>query len=550
GHRLTGSDNYVDATLWAKKEFEKMGLSNVHLEKWDTWPVVWNRGQWQGRVLTPAPMELHIATPAWTAGTKGIVQGRLVLAPKNQAELDLIKDKIEGAFLYKEPIPRAGRGGRGRRGRGGRGQQRPEPTEEERKAAERAAEMAAAIRDFQRGPLAEFVEAHPIAGWVESSSGDQNNPNRIRVFGSRTMNAEKLPTIPEIVVRRDQAQEIVKMLKAGEEVTMEFDIRNRFRAEPVELNNVIAEIPGTEKPGEVVIVCGHLDSWHQATGTTDNGTGVTSAMETARILAAVGARPKRTIRFMLWGGEEQGLLGSRGYVQRHRTDMPNVSAVLNHDSGTNWAHRLRVNTPNYEALKLVMEPVMSMTPPDPDHEGDVFVLSHAETISGGGGSDHASFIAARVPAFSWGLTGRSDYFGYTWHSQWDTYDAAIPEYQRHNATVFALASLGIANLPEKLSSEGIEPSRGRRGGNVKPMIEGFLGIDLGGQNDLEVTKVNAGGTAAKAGLKKGDVITAVNDEKVASLLEVVQKMRDSGMTSAAFTVKRGEESVQVQLGGS
>lgn len=535
GHRLTGSDNFVRATLWAKKEFEKMGLSNVHLEKWDTWPVVWNRGQWQGRITSPVTMELHVATRAWTAGTKGIAKGLLLFAPKNPAELELIKDQIEGAFLFKESQPR--------RRRGRRGQQAQEQTEEQKQAAA----LAASVREFQNGPLAEFLEAHPNAGWVQSSQGDAKHPNRIRVFGSRSMNADKLPTIPEIVVRKDQATEIKKLLSSGEEVMVEFDIRNRFRAEPVVVNNVVAEIPGTEKPGEVIIVCGHLDSWHQATGATDNGTGTTSTMETARILMAVGARPKRTIRFCLWGGEEQGLLGSRGYVTRHRTDMADVSAVLNHDSGTNWAHTLRVNTANLEAMTLVMQPVMSMTSPDADHQGPVFVLNHAEKISGGGGSDHASFISARVPAFAWGLRGRADYFGYTWHSQWDTYDAAIPEYQRHNATVFALTALGIANLPEKLSNEGIEPRR--RGGNMKPIIEGFLGIDLGGKGDLEVTGVTADSTAAKAGLKQGDVILAVNGAKVTTLLAVMQQMRDSGFSSASFTVKRGEKEVTVELGG-
>ena len=152
------------------------------------------------------------------------------------------------------------------------------------------------------------------------------------------------------------------------EVVAEFDIRNRWRAESIDLHNVIAEIPGTEKPDEVVVVCGHLDSWHQATGTTDNGTGTASTLEAARILMAIGARPKRTIRFCLWGGEEQGLLGSNRHVTMRRTEMDKVSAVLNHDTGTNWAQSLTVTESQFELMQKVMQPVMGLAAPDADHE--------------------------------------------------------------------------------------------------------------------------------------------------------------------------------------
>ncbi|GAB4139097.1 MAG: hypothetical protein Fur0037_05180 [Planctomycetota bacterium] len=206
-----------------------------------------------------------------------------------------------------------------------------------------------------------------------------------------------------------------------------------------------------------MIVCGHLDSWHQAQGCTDNGTGVATTIECARILKAVGAKPKRTIRFILWGGEEQGLLGSIAYVRQHRQEMSRIACVFNHDAGTNWAHSLTVSDSMYGPMQRVFAPVMDLEPPDPDFAGEVFRLNHRPKIgAGAGGSDHASFVPAGVPGLDWGLVGRSDYFGVTWHSQWDNLDVAIPEYQRHTSTVIALAALGVANLPDLLDHSGVE----------------------------------------------------------------------------------------------
>ena len=333
------------------------------------------------------------------------------------------------------------------------------------------------------------------------------------------------------------------MLTLEGDVEVEFDIRNRFQGE-VDLHNVIAELRGTEKPDEVVVVCGHLDSWHQAAGATDNGTGTTSTLEAARILTAVGAKPKRTIRFCLWGGEEQGLMGSREHVDRRRKDMEKVSCVLNHDTGTNWAHSLTVTEQMLPQMEIAMAEVMTMTPPEDDHDGPVFELRGRPTISAGGGSDHASFGRAGVPPFGWGLTGRSDYFGYTWHSQWDRYDVVIPEYQAHTSTVIALTALGIANLPELLPREGISRG-GRRGGDATTMFAGGLGVEMDG---LKFKSVQETGLAGKAGLKAGDAITKVNGEAVKQMSDIFGFMRDAGFTSEIeLTVKRGDEEVKAKV---
>ncbi|MEC7584015.1 MAG: M20/M25/M40 family metallo-hydrolase [Planctomycetota bacterium] len=509
GHRLTGSDNYTKACDWAVAEFEKMGLSNVHKEQWGEWNLTWNRGVWKGRIVEPVELDMYVATPAWTASTNGVRRGEILWAPADVEELEELGD-VKGKFLYYTRRP--------------------------------------------RGAVRSACEDAGIAGWVYEARGDRNYPTRVRVFGShRTAmgDIEDVPTIPVIAVQSDHAEQLEDLLDAaadgGKPVVCEFQVDSEFRDEPIALYNVIAEIPGTSKPDEVVIVCGHLDSWHQAQGCTDNGTGTASTMEAARILMAVGAKPERTIRFCLWGGEEQGLLGSAAYVRQHRNEMDKVSAVFNHDTGTNWAAALTVAETMYEPMQRVFLPVMKMVAPDEDHEDPVFVLKAQPTISGGGGSDHASFIAAGVPGLNWTLRGRSDYFGYTWHSQWDTIDVAIDEYQRHTSTVIALAALGTANLPDILDRSGVSRRGGRGRRSQGSVIAGALfGAELDG---MKFTKIQEDGNAAKMGVKTGDVLWKVNGTEIERIHEIFQVSRglDPEVQSVTLLFKRGDSTFEAKL---
>jgi hypothetical protein len=505
GHRLTGSENLIKAAYWAAAEFEKMGLTAT-VEQWGEYKVGWNRGQWHGRVLSPEPMDLEVATEAWTAGTKGAVRGPLVALPKTVEDVTADAARWRGAWVFDvdsvpnyEPQEGQPRGQRGNR----------------------------AARNAVRDKLKELG----VAGFVTSSVGTRQHPNRIRVFGSANtarLDWDRLPKIPEVVVRYDQAKKLAAMVNEGVGVQVEFEIRNRFTPGPMPLYNVVAEIKGTELPHEYVYVSSHLDSWHQATGTTDNGTGTTTTMEAARILAAVGAKPKRTIRFGLWGGEEQGLLGSREHVTKlHRQEMENVSAVFNHDTGTNWAVGLAVTPAMKADMERVCAPMLTLTPPDSDHKGPVFTLREVQGLSGGG-SDHASFLAAGVPAMDWSLKGRSDYFNYTWHSQYDTYDAAIPEYQAHTSTVIALAALGTANLEQKLSRKNLRAAGGGRG-DATTILQGFLGVEFDG---LKVKTVEKDGLLGKAGVQPGDTLLSANDTKLERLFElfgIARQAEDKGV---------------------
>ena len=509
GHRLTGSDNFDRAADWAVAEFTKMGLQHVHKEKWGEWNLGWNRGTWKGRITSPIQLDMYVATEAWTASTNGPRQGRVLRVPKTDEEFTASEASLKGAWLY-------------------------------------APQQLISSRSPARMAFRKKCEDAGILGWLSKSSGDAKYPTRVRVFGDHHVamgKLENVPTVPQVVVQSDHAAAIDKLLEEGKDVTVEIQVDSTWKQGPIELDNIVAELPGTGKPDEVVIVCGHFDCWHQAQGCTDNGTGTTSTMEAARILARVGARPERTIRFILWGGEEEGLLGSVAYVRQHRAEMDKVSCVFNHDTGTNWAQRLSVTAGMYEPMRRVFLPIMKLTPPDADFDGKVFDLRQTATISGGGGSDHASFIAARVPGLDWGLTGRSDYFGYTWHSQWDKIDVAIPEYQRHTSTVVALAALGVADLPELLDHGGVVATgRGRQSANI-------AGAMFGAEFDnLKFTKVEPGGTAAAAGIAAGDVIVKVNGGAIAELSELVAAMRDlADEDMLALELKRGDGAINVKL---
>jgi carboxypeptidase Q len=494
GHRLTGSDNFTKACEWAKGEFEQMGLP-VELEEWGEWQTVWNRGQWVGRVVEPIEFDMYVATDAWTAATDGLQTAGFAEVPRSVDDDSM--DGVKGNWAISRRRPRSN--------------------------------------------VLKAIEAAGALG-VVYRAGDPNKkyPTRVRVFGdSRVarMDIDQAPTLPAIAVRSDDFDRLQELVKEGKQPIAQFDIQNKFRAGPIKLHNVIATLVGTEKPDEVVIVSSHLDSWHQAEGCTDNGTGSATTMEAARILMAIGAKPKRTIKFCLWGGEEQGLLGSRGFVQRHRADMSKVSAAFNHDTGTNWAQSLTVTEKMHGQLEPVFAQVTRlMSPPDVDFDGKVFNLRSVASIGGGrGGSDHASFLAAGVPGLGWGLKGRSDYFQHTWHTQWDTFENAIEEYQRHTATVIAMAALGTANLDELLDREGIKMrGRGRR------QSTGFASNWFGAEFDvLKFKAVNAGGRADKLGVKIGDVLYKIDGREVESMRQIFQFARESKGESLRFTFKRG-----------
>ncbi len=403
GPRLSGSSNLTTACNWAKRRFESFGMTGVHLQKWGEFPVGFDRGPYKGVVIRGSKkVALKFSSNAWTPGTKGPEEGSVYLLKKGTQAKDipaLVKD-IQGHWVFG---PR-----------------------QSWRLTEKVLKLRRALA--KAGAL----------GYIAPAKNQY-----LYWFGDYHQNWERLPRLPYITMDKLQYEAIQTGVQSGESPRLRFDIRNHFVKGPIPLYNVIAEIRGSEKPEEVIIIGGHLDSWDGATGTIDNGTGAASTLEAARILMTVGARPKRTIRFMLWSAEEQGLLGSKAYVDRHRKELLNeVSAVFVHDGGTNYV--AGIGGPDY------ILPQLQTAFAGFDTIDATYPFKIRRTKGGmGGGSDHASFLRVGIPGFYWSQRGKAVY-RHGWHTQYDTFDLAVPEYQRHTATCIALGALAMANLDERL----------------------------------------------------------------------------------------------------
>jgi len=492
GPRLTSSDGLQTALEWARDEFKSFGIENARLEQWGEFPVGFNRGPWSGRMVEPEAKALTFGTNSWTAGTKGPVKGKAIIAPTNQEELDKVKDSLKGAWVI---LP-AGFSPRG----------------------------AVAGGEFRKALDAAYDEAK-IAGFVRGARGEL-----ILTGGNFNIKFDKLPTVPSVNLLKADYDLVVKNLKDGKDVVLEFDIRNYFKKGPIPQFNVIADIPGTEFPDEYVIVGGHIDSWDGATGSVDNGTGCATTLEAARLLMKAGIKPRRTIRFMLWSGEEQGLLGSRAYIKAHPELMPKISAVLVHDGGTNYLSGIVSTKAMKTELEAALAPVIGLDDSMP------FKIREVAGLPRGIGSDHDAFLTAGVPGFFWNQAGKANY-NRAHHTQFDTYDAAVPEYQKHSAIVAALGSYGVASLDKMLSREGLTSA------TASPGNRRLLGVQLEG---VKVVEVIEDGLAAKAGIKAGDEIVKVGDKAVSSREEFTAAIQE-GSGAKKITVKRDGKEVEISV---
>lgn len=418
GPRLTGSTRLETANRWAAERFESFGLKNAHVRQWGELPVRFDRGPSTGEMLKPVERKFEFTTRSWSAGTNGPVEGVVLREPQSEEEFAAIADRLTGAWILR------------------------------RSATE-------------QNPFGERLINAGIAGMITTSADELVRTGG--VSGIMQLDFDNLPAGVSVLVRRSDYDAINSRLADGEEVVVRFDLQHHFERGPIPLYNTIAEIPGRELPDEVVIISGHLDSWDGpgSQGTVDNGTGSSVAIEAARILAAVGVQPKRTIRFILWTGEEQGLLGSRAYVESlSEEERAKISAVFVDDSGTNQQSSLSGVTVMEPMLRQVIAPMNHAFPDAP------LELNISESMPRGGASDHASFNRVGVPGFFWGKTGRA-FYRYAWHTQNDKIDQAIPEYLIKNATVSAIAAYVLAEADTLLprpepSAEGEGDSEPRR----------------------------------------------------------------------------------------
>ena len=493
GPRLTGSNGLRDACEWAVDRFQSFGIANARLERWGEFPVGFDRGPWSGRMVEPTSKPLTFGTNAWTAGTKGPTRGPAVLAPETDEQLAAVKDHLAGAYVLVVTTP------------GSR-----------------------VTAEFRVKREAAYAEAK-VAGIIRGTQDE-----RIVTGGNYRQVWEKLPQVPAIDLIKTEFAELVALVKDGKPVTLEFDIRNHFKQGPIPVFNVVAEIAGTEHPDELVVVGGHIDTWDGATGTTDNGTGCATTLEAARLIMASGVKPKRTILFMLWSGEEEGLLGSKAYVKAHPDLMPKISAVLVHDGGTNYLSGISGTEAMQSDFQTVFAPVTSLDPELP------FTIGKTPGLRATGGSDHVSFIAAGVPGFFWRQSGKAVY-RHTHHTQFDTFDAAIPRYQKHSAVVAAIGALGIANLDHLLSRDKLMAPPGTGGGGGAGRRT--MGVAL---DDNKVVEVIAGGVAERAGIKSGDLIVKVGDRAVGTSEEISEVVQAGG-SELIITLIREGKTIEIKI---
>ncbi len=482
GPRLTSSSNLEEAEQWALQRFRDWGL-DARLVEWGTFPVGFDRTWKRGRMVAPRKVELDFTTPAWTPGTDGPVRGRAVVLPANDEELAAVHSLLPGAWVL---VP-------GKRPR-----------------------FDSDGDDFS-SRLGRALDEAGIAGTLRPS----RNEELVHTGGSYRIDPDDLPHRVRIVLRRDQFSDVLQRVRDGQEVELEFDVRQEFRPGPIALHDVIAEIPGTDLADEIVIVGGHLDSWDGARGAQDNGTGTATTMEAARLLAAAmaetGLRPRRTIRFMLWSGEEQGLLGSRAYIEAHPEENDRVNLVLVHDGGTNACSGITATPMMLPLFEEVFAPIVARTA-DLEDEDLRFRIVPVDQLPFGVGSDHDSYLAVGVPGFFWKQRGDASY-GYIHHTQHDLLDQVVPEYERYTSRVVASAAWRFANAGPRVPREdmgvrGERPPRRR------------LGVHLG--DGLRVDEVVRGGLAEAAGIVPGDRIVEVDGRSVSSVGELVRALRADG----------------------
>lgn len=472
GPRLTGSTRNEQARQWAAEQFKSWGLVNVQQNVWGEIPTRFDRGPTHGTIFlkterrnedgtTSDPQEnelrkMELTTLSWSAGTSGPVKGPVYKMPKDDAAYAAMKDKLKGAWILMDRPSREGM--RGLRWQLG---------DDYRRRADARTRVADGSRKIEELPVLERMAYDGVAGYITASRDERVWTGAIP--GWRDLDLSKLPTDVHVQVRMSDYDCLNSRIADGDNVTVEISAENNFVAGPIKCANVIAEIPGTKYPNEVIIMSGHIDSWDGpgSQGSTDNGTGTSVMMESARLLMAAGAKPERTIRFILWDGEEQGLLGSAAYVKQLQEagTLETIVACFVDDGGTNYQGGIPAIATQRDLLAAATAPVNGQFYDTADNKPLNVNIEVVETLGTGGGSDHASFNRAGVPGFYWKEIGRADY-GYGWHTQYDTLALAIPEYLMQSATCSAVTAYNLACAPERLPRE--IKKEGEQGSEERP----------------------------------------------------------------------------------
>lgn len=462
GGRLIGSDAYENAAQWAAYKFKEWGMQ-VEMDEVGELPVGYNRGPWFGRMLADESMYLHFATPSYTAGTKGVQRGHVLLEPKSQEEFDKMKGRLNGAWVLITgdsdgfPIDYSVEADILR------DSIKKENEEIALKNREiRRENWYARNTDTPQKELLQLSE-EPALFYKEMKKAGilgiiQSAKTPIRVLydrkNYRDMTFETLPNLPDIKLDEHQYAKIKTMAEERRYFLLEFDIRNHFKMGPIKYHNVIGIIPGTEFPDEYVIMGGHLDAYDVATGGVDDGSGVTPTMEAARLIMEAGGKPKRTILVVLWAGEEFGLLGSQSWVDRNQDKLKNLSNMVNRDGGPTVPTGLSVSAAMMNDFQTICAPLNDI---NPDFPFEITEREGREKPKKAWGTDSGPFAVEGIPTIGFKTADPKGYnfsYGEIWHTERDLYNKSIPEYQEHAAVCTAVMVYGIANLYHLLNRDG------------------------------------------------------------------------------------------------
>jgi hypothetical protein len=515
--RLMGSPMYTKAADWAIAKMTEWGLVNVKAEPWvnrNGFDRGWTNDKYYMAVVSPDPFPIPGTPTAWTPGTNGLVRGEAMLVTAITPEdLAAYKGKLKGKWVLTQAIPDVpaywtviskrytldelaamelnpapglefGITPSGQRG-GAPVVAAPTPPAPQAKPAAPsaglpvAAQPPAAPAAGQRGGFGaasarnEFFRAEGVLGTLSTTPRGHG----IYVIGGNRA-SDPATTVPAVVIPAEQYGRIGRILAKKIPVTIEADIKNTYYPNP-QVFNVVGELPGTDKADELVMLGGHLDCWHAATGAADNGAGVTTMMEAMRILKATGVKLRRTVRIGLWGGEEQGLIGSREYVAAHfasrqapaagappavagqrgggpqgplefKPEYEKLSAYYNIDNGTGAIRGiyLQGNDAAGPIFREWIGPLRSM--------GMTTV-----TIRNTGGTDHQSFDSVGLPGFQF-IQDETEYNAIIHHTNLDTYERLQPNDMMKDATIAAVFAYLTANREEKIPRKPLA-TQGQRG---------------------------------------------------------------------------------------
>jgi hypothetical protein len=521
GPRLTGSPNLKRANQWTRERFTSWGLANAHLEAWGPFGRGWSLKRFSIQVVEPQAIPLIAAPKAWTPGfDKPIVADVVYLDAKTEADLGKYQGKLKGAVVLAgaprsvkvafEPQGRRmtdedlrifaeSKGGRARPARAptepgaatptagspNGPSNAPSPTVQQPAADASAANAAPRPRPgagraesaFTRRMLSFLVKEEAAVLITPSPLGDAGTifVAQVSVPGVEGRSGSRMrpwsvgapATPPQIVLNVEDYNRLVRMMELGEKLKMAVDLAVQFHDEDQNAYNTVAEIPGSDLKDEIVMLGGHLDSWHAGTGATDNGAGVAVAMEAVRILKSAGLQPRRTVRVALWTGEEQGLLGSRAYVSEHFGAYTSDGAAGEDNSGgprERSSPRTLMRKPDYDKLAAYFNldngsgRIRGIFAQENAGAWALFrgwmapfrdLGAETVTLATTGSTDHISFDAIGLPGFQF-IQDPIEYMSRTHHSNADVYDRIQGDDLKQAAVIMASFVYHAAMADEKL----------------------------------------------------------------------------------------------------